>query len=151
MNILLISIDTLRADHLSCYGYPRLTSPRLDRIAGQGVLFADAYSPHIPTHPAYTTLFTGKDAWSHQIVPHATPRELDPKHRLLSELLQEQGYFTASVDILGRWFSRGFELWERYDWEKPPDKSFMALGATQKDENWRCIGYHGDGRKDRDR
>jgi arylsulfatase A-like enzyme len=130
MNVLLVSIDTLRADHLSCYGYPRLTSPHLDRLAGEGVRFAEAYSPHIPTHPAYTTLLTGKDAWSHQIVAQASPRTLDPKHRLLPELLQEQGYFTASVDNLGRWLSRGFELWERYDWEKPPDKPWRKAEAV---------------------
>ena len=51
-NILLIAIDSLRADHMSCYGYHRLTTPYIDHFARQGVLFENTYSPHIPTTSA---------------------------------------------------------------------------------------------------
>ena len=63
-NILLIAVDSLRADHLSCYGYPRLTSPHLDRLAEQGTLFENTFSPHIPTTSAYTSMLTGMDVFT---------------------------------------------------------------------------------------
>ncbi|MDQ3700965.1 MAG: sulfatase-like hydrolase/transferase, partial [Chloroflexota bacterium] len=117
-NVLIIAIDTQRADHLSCYGYHRLTSPHLDRFASQGALFEDAYSTHIPTHPGYTTLFTGKDVFAHQIVTQGGPVDLAPEVRQLAEVLSERGYFTGAADNLGRWFSRGFEAYENYRWER---------------------------------
>jgi arylsulfatase A-like enzyme len=58
-NVLLITIDTLRADHLSCYGYPRQTSPNLDRLASQGVRFENAYSAIPLTGPSHITMMTG--------------------------------------------------------------------------------------------
>jgi arylsulfatase A-like enzyme len=115
-NILIIAIDTQRADHLSCYGYGRLTSPHLDRVAAQGALFEQAYSTHIPTHPGYTTMFTGKDVFAHQIVTQGGTVDLAPELHPLAEMLQAQGYFTAAADNLGRWFGRGFEAYETYRW-----------------------------------
>ena len=54
-NIVLFAIDSLRADHMSCYGYPRLTTPHLDAFAREGTLFEKTYSAHIPTTPAYSS------------------------------------------------------------------------------------------------
>ena len=68
MNIVLIALDTQRADHLGCYGYPKATSPFLDSIAAQGVVFERCYAPNIPTHPSFTTMLTGKEAITHNIV-----------------------------------------------------------------------------------
>ena len=62
-NAIVISLDTLRADHLSCYGYPRKTSPRLDRLAREGILFERAYSQAPWTRPSVATLFTGAGLW----------------------------------------------------------------------------------------
>src|SRR4030042_6139427 len=56
--IILLSIDTLRADHLSCYGYGRETSPAIDKFAGESVLFENAISPSPVTTPAHVSLFT---------------------------------------------------------------------------------------------
>ncbi|HIE50753.1 MAG TPA: sulfatase [Armatimonadetes bacterium] len=116
MNVLLIDIDTLRADRLGCYGYRLNTSPHLDKIAAEGVLFVECYASHIPTHPGHATLFTGKDVMTHQIVTQGGKVDLDPSIRQLAELLQENGYFTAAADNMGRWFSRGFEVYEGYSW-----------------------------------
>jgi arylsulfatase A-like enzyme len=58
-SILLISLDTLRPDHLGAYGYERATSPRLDTLASQGVLFENAVSPAPWTLPSHASLFTG--------------------------------------------------------------------------------------------
>ena len=57
--ILLIVVDTLRADHLGCYGYFRNTSPTIDRLARDGVLFSDAHATAIATGPAFTSIMTG--------------------------------------------------------------------------------------------
>jgi arylsulfatase A-like enzyme len=131
-HVLLIAIDTLRADHLGCYGYPRPTSPHLDRLAASGTLFLDCVSPHIPTHPAFTTLHTGRDVFGHGVVSHAgavEPADLPT----LAELLAARGVFTAAVDNLGRWFSRGFELSRSYSWEKPPRGGWRKAEAVNNE------------------
>jgi arylsulfatase A-like enzyme len=124
-NVVLLAIDTLRADHLSCYGYTRLTSPHLDRLAASGTIFLDFVSPHIPTHPGFTTMMTGRDVFNHGIVSHAGARELDPAIPTLAELAAARGVFTAGVDNLGKWFKRGFDLYRPYDWDKSPDKPWL--------------------------
>ena len=67
-NLVLFGVDSLRADHMSCYGYGRLTTPHIDRLATQGVLFERNYSPHIPTTSAYASMLTGMDCFSTQVV-----------------------------------------------------------------------------------
>jgi len=58
-NVVLITLDTTRADHLSCYGYPRKTTPYLDQLAQESVVFTNAYTPSSWTLPAHASLFTG--------------------------------------------------------------------------------------------
>ena len=65
MNVVWFVIDTLRSDHLGCYGYFRDTSPHIDRIAREGLLFKDSYASAIATGPGFTSLFTGKAAINH--------------------------------------------------------------------------------------
>ncbi|GAF99512.1 unnamed protein product, partial [marine sediment metagenome] len=60
-NVLFIVCDTLRADHLGCYGYFRETSPTIDRIASEGVVFDDYFNAGSPTGPGFTCLLTGLD------------------------------------------------------------------------------------------
>jgi len=114
MNVLWIVIDCLRADRLGCYGYHRPTSPHLDRFSQDAVRFTQAISPHIPTEPAHTTFFSGRDCFSHQIVTQGGSREPEPGIPLLPELLRDRGYFTAAVDNIGRWIAPGFEQYETY-------------------------------------
>src|ERR671914_399261 len=64
-NILLIVIDTLRSDHLSSYGYERSTSPSIDRLAAQGVLFETAFSTSPYTTPSHASLLTGRYPHEH--------------------------------------------------------------------------------------
>ena len=66
MNVLLIALDTVRADHLSWYRYR--TTPNIDELAEGGVLCEMMYSPGIPTQPSYTTIFTGQYSITHGIV-----------------------------------------------------------------------------------
>ena len=67
-NVLLIAIDSIRADHMSCYGYDRLTTPYIDRFAQGGALFENTFSPHIPTTSAYASMLTGLDCFGTQVV-----------------------------------------------------------------------------------
>ena len=65
MNVILFVLDTLRSDHLGCYGYFRETSPHMDRLAAEGVLFEDSYASAIATGPGFTSLLTGRAAINH--------------------------------------------------------------------------------------
>lgn len=67
-NLILFGIDSLRSDHMSAYGYSRLTTPHLDKIASQGVLFEKHFSPSIPTTPAYASMLTGMDTFGTDVV-----------------------------------------------------------------------------------
>mgnify|MGYP000397906295 CR=1 FL=1 len=115
LNILLIAIDTLRADHVSCYGYSKNTTPTLDELANEGVIFENAIAPGIPTHPGFTTIFTGMHPIEHKIVCHAGKEMLSWNLSLLPEILHHHGYLTAAVDNLvltkGLWFIRGFDIY----------------------------------------
>ncbi len=111
MNVLLIGIDTLRADHLRCYGYARKTSPNIDKLAESGVLFLKAFAPGIPTHPGWTTILTGMHPINHEIVCHVGNKKLDDRIPMIQEVLKENGYVTAAVDNLGLWFRRGFDYY----------------------------------------
>ena len=111
MNFLVIAIDTLRADHLGCYGYRRQTSPNIDALADSGVLFEKLFAPAIPTQPSYTTVYTGQHSITHGIVTHGGQAELSPDAPFLTEILQKAGYHTCAVDNLVRmkpWFARGY-------------------------------------------
>lgn len=118
-NIILFSLDTLRASSMSCYGHSNLTTPHIDALASNATLFESCISPHIPTHPAHTTMFTGKDVLTHQIITQGGQLHLSESIKTLPELLNEAGYFTVAADNLGRWFQRGFpdNQYRGYSWE----------------------------------
>lgn len=94
-NILLISLDTTRADHLSAYGYERETSPSLDALAEEGILFETAYAPSATTGPSHASLFTSVSPLSHGVTKNG--RSLDPGWTTLAQALARAGYETAAV------------------------------------------------------
>ena len=110
-NILLIGIDSLRADHMSCYGYPRLTTPHMDRLAQDGTLFENTFSAYIPTTPGYGSMLTGMDVISTQVVALRHKGPLRPEITTLAEILKAQGYNTTSVGFQGNPSSRGFDTY----------------------------------------
>ena len=119
-NIILISLDTLRASSMSCYGHYNFNNTaHLDALVEKSTLFERCISPHIPTHPAHTTMFTGKDVLSHQIITQGGTLNLSEDVKTVPELLNEAGYFTVAADNLGRWFQRGFPegQYRGYQWE----------------------------------
>lgn len=113
-NMILFGIDSLRADHLSGYGYERLTSPYLDRFAQQGALFENTYSAHIPTTSAYASMLTGMDVFSTQVVALRHKGPLRPQVKTLAEILGEQGYHTVCIGFSGNPSSRGFHEYLDY-------------------------------------
>lgn len=97
-NVILISLDQLRADRLHCLGNSRLTSPNLDRLAEQGVKFSNFYSVAPWTAPSYATLMTSLYPSWPRVTLFWRPGDLliDPKTPVLAELFKSQGYHTAA-------------------------------------------------------
>lgn len=114
-DIVLVSIDSLRPDHLGCYGYPAPTSPNLDELASAGVRFTNAVSTTSWTLPAHAALFTGLYDSSHGLVDNGL--RLGAEHHTLAEALREAGYLTAGFyggPYLHPTFglSQGFDVYE---------------------------------------
>lgn len=114
-NVLLISVDTLRADHLGCYGYDRPTSPRLDEFARESVRFAEARAQSSWTKPAMATILTGLYPVTHGAERRANG--IAPEARTLAERLSAAGYetamFTTNPTVVEKFgFGRGFDRFE---------------------------------------
>ena len=135
LNIVLISIDTLRADHMGCYGYFRDTSPVLDSLAKQSILFENCISPLATTLPAHTSVFTTTYPLEHGILSNL---QEDKSHyvraaglRTFAEAAAERGYRTAgfvSAAPLSR--STGTDAgFETYD---EPEKRHRVAAATNE-------------------
>ena len=113
-NIVLLGVDSLLADHMSCYGYHRQTTPHIDRFAEGGALFEKTYSAHIPTTSAYASMLTGLDAFGTQVVALRHKGGLREDVQTLPEILREHGYATTSVGFAGNPSSRGFDKYLEY-------------------------------------
>lgn len=94
-NLLVISIDTLRADRLGCYGYQKPTSPNIDALASDACIFDAAQSASSWTLPSMSTLMTGMSASTHRCTQLSS--RLDPSQITLAEMLRDSGYDTAIV------------------------------------------------------
>ena len=126
-DILMIVLDTLRADRLSCYGYPRQTSPHIDAFAEGGVLFERAISPAQWTVPAHASLFTGEYPTTHMTVQIYDEHGKDQS--TLAEVLRHAGYHTVGfcnnplLGVVENGLDRGFEEFYNYGGvlpERPP-------------------------------
>ncbi|MFH5184342.1 sulfatase [Paenibacillus sp. TAB 01] len=127
-NLIVLGIDSLRRDRMSGYGYGRLTTPHLDKLASEGVLFEQHFSPSIPTTPAYAAMLTGKDCFGTDVVALRHKGPVGAK--TLAEVLEEQGYNTTCVGFTGNPSARGFQKYLDYEaWM--PDES----GRCPKAEN----------------
>jgi arylsulfatase A-like enzyme len=113
-NIILFGIDSLRRDHMSGYGYHRLTTPHIDRFAQQGALFENTFSAHIPTTSAYASMLTGLDVFSTQVVALRHKGGLRSEVTTLAEILKAEGYNTSCVGFTGNPSSRGFDTYLDY-------------------------------------
>ena len=111
-DIVLISIDTLRADHVGAYGYPRSTSPFLDSLARAGRLFTNVFVPLPATNPSHASLFTALHPLQHGVLDNSMslPREAET----LAEVLQRNGYFTMGV-VANTHIGRGYNFDQGFD------------------------------------
>jgi arylsulfatase A-like enzyme len=146
----LISVDTLAAEHLSAYGYEKLTSPRLDDFASRASLYRRAYATAPWTLPTHASLFTGKYPFEHGARTFRQPATRSPlaeHHLTLAEALQALGFRTAAFVSNNAYLTEEFQLnqgFETYvvercdgwalnrlalDWlnEKPDEPFFLFL------------------------
>jgi len=93
-NVYLITIDTLRADHVRCYGYEKIATPALDGLAKAGVRFSQAFTPSPITNTSHTTILTGLLPSDHGVTDFGIP--LSATHPTLAQLLGQRGYHTAA-------------------------------------------------------
>ena len=95
-NVLLVTFDTTRADHLSCYGYVRRTSPTIDSLAAHGVLFENAYTVEPLTGPSHITMMTSLYPQQHGATINGMHMSTHPRPILLAQILHHLGYKTAA-------------------------------------------------------
>lgn len=109
-NVILISADTLRADHVGVNGYQRETSPAIDALAARGVNFTNAYSQAPNTAPSHTSILTSLYPSVHGVLQHG--QVPDEKIVTLPEALRDAGYQTgAFTQLNGETFKPGFDTW----------------------------------------
>ncbi len=133
-NILLITLDTTRADHLGSYGYPRAKTPSLDDLAREGIRFARAYCPAPVTLPSHISILSGLYPIAHGVRNNG--HHLRPGIRTLAEILKGRGYATAafvsSFSVDSRFgIDRGFDV---YDDTFQPQASLKSANAERRAE-----------------
>jgi arylsulfatase A-like enzyme len=159
MRVLLVDIDTLRPDHMGCYGYSRNTTPNIDTIAEQGVRFDNYYCPDAPCLPSRAAMVSGLFGIKNGVVGHggtAADKRLSGRDRdfvnqddenNLFNIFRKKGFYTASISTFAErhsawWFNAGFN--ETYNvggggMESGEAVLPVALDWLQrkgKDDNW---------------
>lgn len=146
-NVLLITVDTLRADHLGCYGYGRPTTPELDAFAAESILFEHAYAQAPFTAPSHASLFTSLHSNEHGVLTWGM--KIPPGAKTLAERFLEQGWRTGAfynhptleyVDI-----ERGFQHVEKRYFKPAAEtlEGFLAwLDAGGEEEQPFCAWLH---------
>jgi len=149
--VFLITIDTLRADHVHCYGDNRIETPAIDGVARDGVRFTEAFSPSPITNTSHTTILTGLLPSVHGVSDFGVP--LSPAYPTWAELLRQKGYHNAAFigavildsKTLAPGLDRGFDFYDNFP-EPPPTKSRWdrverrGMEVVQHAEAW--LGSH---------
>lgn len=143
-NILLITIDTLRADHLSCYGYPLRTTPNIDRLAAQGARFERAYTTIPLTGPAHISLFTGRYPQEHGARINGLACNEEARLVFWPQILRRHGYrnaaFVSAWPLTGR-LSRLDRLFDHYDEELGRSYQWLNSSRWAEDVTPRAIAW----------
>jgi len=151
-DVLLIIVDTLRADALSSYGNPQPTTPHLDALAADGLRFAEVLTQAPNTAPSHATLFTGLTPWTHRVA-NLTSLELGtpglpPAFITLAERFRGRGYATAAFTDGGpvgtAWnLMQGFDVLEaEYEGAAPKVDDALAYWADAGDDRPRFVFLH---------
>src|ERR1035441_10057888 len=132
-DVYLITIDTLRADHVGCYGYKQVETPALDGLAADGVRFTQAFTHSPITNTSHITILTGLVPSVHGVTDFGVP--LAPQHVTAAELLKQRGYQTAAFigavilggNTLAPGLDRGFDFYDNF----PKTDSADADGSNK--------------------
>ncbi|HDT14479.1 MAG TPA: tetratricopeptide repeat protein [Candidatus Aminicenantes bacterium] len=125
LNVLVVTIDTLRPDRLSCYSEEYLRTPRIDRLAAKGALFERAFAHNPETLPSHANIFLGLTALAHGVSENSRS-VVAPEFTTLAELFKARGYatgaFVSAFPVDSRFgLDQGFEVYDdRYPAKPPP-------------------------------
>ena len=118
-NVILVSVDTLRADRVGCYGYPRATTARLDGLSADAAVFMRTYAPSGWTLPSHVSLLTGLNVMNHQV--EGDSDRMDPEVPTLAGELKKRGFYCAAMTsggfvsaVFG--FDLGFDAFQMGPW-----------------------------------
>lgn len=136
-DVYLITIDTLRADHVGCYGYKQVDTPALDALAADGVRFSEAFTHSPITNTSHISIMTGLLPSVHGVTDFGLP--LAPQHVTAAELLKKRGYQTAAFigavildsNALAPGLDRGFDFYDNF----PKADAAAAGGKTTDSKN----------------
>lgn len=147
-DVILVTIDTLRADHVGCYGDREIRTPALDGLAKDGILFSNAFTPSPITNTSHASIFTGLLPSAHGVTDFGVP--IASGAPTLAEVLKEHGYATAAfigaviLDSTGLapGFDRGFDHYDNFPANVPKTASRYVrverrgMDVVQRAENW---------------
>jgi arylsulfatase A-like enzyme/Flp pilus assembly protein TadD len=146
-DVFLITIDTLRADHVGCYGYKQVDTPTLDSLAADGVRFTQAFTHSPITNTSHTSILTGLLPSVHGVTDFGIP--LSPQHATWAELLKKQGYQTAAFigavildsSTLSPGLDRGFDFYDNFPAKTETKERWgrverRAMDVVQHAESW---------------
>ena len=137
-DVYLITIDTLRADHVGCYGYKQVETPALDGLAADGIRFTQAFTHSPITNTSHITILTGLLPSVHGVTDFGVP--LSPQHLTAAELLKKQGYQTAAFigavildsNTLAPGLDRGFDFYDNFP--KTDSKNSVSKNPAAKNK-----------------
>jgi choline-sulfatase len=146
-DVFLVTIDTLRADHVGCYGYKQIETPALDSLAADGVRFAHAFTHSPITNTSHTTILTGLLPSVHGVTDFGVPLSAD--HKTWAELLKKKGYQTAAFigavildsSTLAPGLDRGFDFYDNFPAKTDSKERFgrverRGMEVVQHAEGW---------------
>lgn len=125
LNVLLITVDTLRADHLSCYGYSRPTSPCIDRLAAQGTLFERCIVQWPKTGPSMASMLSSTYGSTSGVMRETLKVKVPLHYELLPEIVQRSGWNTLGV-------VSNISLSEKFQYDQGFDRYFVHPGASSR-------------------
>src|SRR5438552_5305726 len=154
-DVFLVTIDTLRADHVHCYGDESIQTPALDSLAKEGFRFQQAFTPSPITNTSHATILTGLLPSSHGVTDFAVP--LAASHPTLAELLKKKGYQTAAFvgavildsKTLAPGFDRGFDFYDNFPQHSPSNLRWgrverRGMDVVHRAQTW--LAAHAAGR-----
>ena len=146
-DVFLITIDTLRADHVRCYGYDKVETPTLDKLAASGIRFSQAFTPSPITNTSHTSILTGLLPNMHGVTDFAVP--LSPEHETWAAFLKKKGYHTAAFigavildsKTLAPGLDQGFDFYDNFPEHAPSKERWgrverRGMDVVEHAEKW---------------